>query len=133
MPATRDCLPNGDSHGSRETFEYPKPPYQVLDQYHSKASKVRIASAGAGVSGICLAYKMERLLEEGTWELTLYEKNRRIGGTWFENTYPGVGCDIPAPIYTYSFDPNPNWSQYYASGSAIQQYFEDFAERHGTI
>jgi cation diffusion facilitator CzcD-associated flavoprotein CzcO len=112
-------------------FSYPTPPYRVLDQYHSKSSKIRIASAGAGATGICLAYKLEKLLELGSWELTLFEKNQHFGGTWFENTYPGVACDIPAPMYTYSFDPNPNWSHYFASGAEIQKYFEDFSRRHG--
>ncbi|KAK5057905.1 hypothetical protein LTR84_011906 [Exophiala bonariae] len=118
------------SIGSIET-EYPPAPYRPLDQYHSKPSKIRVAGAGAGATGICLAYKLERLLDPGTWELTLFEKNQHFGGTWFENTYPGVACDIPAPMYTYSFDPNPNWSHYFAYGSEIQNYFEDFAKRHG--
>lgn len=113
--------------------KYPLPPYQFLNQYHSKPSKLRVAGAGAGATGICLAYKLDRLLEPGTFDLTLYEKNQHFGGTWFENTYPGVACDIPAPMYTYSFDPNPNWAQYYASGSEIQKYFEDFAKRHGRL
>lgn len=112
-------------------FDYPPPPYRVLDQYHSKPSKIRVAGAGAGATGICLAYKLERLLEPGTWELALFEKNQQLSGTWFENTYPGVACDIPAPMYTYSFDPNPNWSHYFAYGSEIRNYFEDFAKRHG--
>lgn len=113
-------------------FDYPPPPYRVLDQYHSKPSKIRVAGAGAGATGICLAYKLERELEPGTFELTLFEKNQHFGGTWWENTYPGVACDIPAPMYTYSFDPNPNWSHYFAYGSEIQEYFEGFAKRHGT-
>lgn len=120
------------SAGSVEV-DYPPAPYRPLDQYHSKASKIRIAGGGAGATGICLAYKLERLLDPGTFELTLFEKNQHFGGTWFENTYPGVACDIPAPMYTYSFDPNPNWSHYFAYGSEIQKYFEDFAKRHGIV
>ncbi|EXJ70203.1 uncharacterized protein A1O5_06271 [Cladophialophora psammophila CBS 110553] len=112
-------------------IDYPPPPYYLLNQYHSKPSKIRVAGAGAGATGICLAYKLERLLEHGTFELTLYEKNPHFGGTWWENTYPGVACDIPAPMYTYSFDPNPNWSHYFAYGSEIQEYFEDFVRRYG--
>jgi cation diffusion facilitator CzcD-associated flavoprotein CzcO len=106
--------------------------YKILPQYHSKPSKLRVACVGAGASGICLAYKMERMLEAGSWELTLFEKNAHFGGTWYENTYPGVACDIPSHLYTYSWDPNPNWSHYYAYGPEIQQYFERFAERHGS-
>jgi cation diffusion facilitator CzcD-associated flavoprotein CzcO len=115
---------------------YPSPhdnePYKVLPQYHSKPVKLRVACVGAGASGVCLAYKMERMLEAGSWELTLYEKNAHFGGTWYENTYPGVACDIPSHLYTYSWDPNPNWSHYFAYGPEIQRYFEGFVERHGS-
>ena len=106
--------------------------YKILPQYHSKPTKLRVAGIGAGATGICLAYKMERMLEPGSWELTLFEKNAHFGGTWYENTYPGVACDIPSHLYTFSWDPNPNWSHYYAYGPEIQKYFEDFVERHGT-
>lgn len=117
-------------------YEYPEPtpegPYRVLDQYHSKAQKLRVACVGAGATGLCLAYKMEKMLEPGSFELTLFEKNPHFGGTWYENTYPGVACDIPSHLYTFTFDPNPNWSHYFAYGPEIQKYFEDFADRHGS-
>jgi cation diffusion facilitator CzcD-associated flavoprotein CzcO len=75
---------------------------------------------------------MERQLEAGSWELTLFEKNSHFGGTWYENTYPGAACDIPSHLYTFSWDPNPKWSHYFAHGAEIQKYFEGFAERHGS-
>ena len=71
------------------------------------------------------------MLVPGSWELTLFEKNPHFGGTWYENTYPGIACDIPSPLYSFSWDPNPEWSHYFAYGAEIQRYFEDFAERHG--
>ena len=117
------------------SFEYPEPtpegPYKVLNQYHSKPRKLRVACVGAAFSGICLAYKMEKILEPGSWELTLFDKNPHLGGTWYENTYPGVANDIPSQIYTFSWDPNPNFTQYYASGGECQRYLEGFADRHG--
>lgn len=75
---------------------------------------------------------MEKMLAVGSWELTLFEKNPHFGGTWYENTYPGVACDIPSHLYTFSWDPNPNWSHYFAYGPEIQKYFEGFADRHGS-
>jgi cation diffusion facilitator CzcD-associated flavoprotein CzcO len=111
----------------------PEGPYRVLlDQYHSQVRKLRVASVGAGASGLCLAYKMEKMLSPGSWELTLYEKNPHFGGTWYENTYPGVACDIPSHDYNFTWDPKPDWSQFFASGGEIQKYFEDFAKRHGS-
>ncbi|KAK5048544.1 hypothetical protein LTR84_005635 [Exophiala bonariae] len=118
------------------TFDYaeesPEGPYRVLPQYHSKPTKLRVACIGAGASGLCLAYKMERMLVPGSWELTLFEKNPQFGGTWYENTYPGVACDIPSHLYTFTFDPNPEWSHYFAYGDEIQRYFENFADRFGS-
>jgi cation diffusion facilitator CzcD-associated flavoprotein CzcO len=70
------------------------------------------------------------MLVPGSWELTLFEKNPHFGGTWYENTYPGVACDIPSHLYSFSWDPNPNWSHYFAYGPEIQKYFEGFAERY---
>ncbi|KAL1888473.1 hypothetical protein Sste5346_009517 [Sporothrix stenoceras] len=116
------------------TFSYPEmaTPYRVLQQYHSKPTKLRVACIGAGASGICLAYKMEKQMVPGSFELVLYEKNEVPGGTWVENTYPGVACDIPAHLYTFSWDPKPDWSNYYAYGGEIRKYFDNCIERFGT-
>lgn len=69
--------------GISQNYEYPEAtpegPYRVLNQYHSKPRKLRVAFVGAGASGLCMAYKMERMLEAGTWELTLFEKNKHFG------------------------------------------------------
>ncbi|KAF2638749.1 FAD/NAD(P)-binding domain-containing protein [Massarina eburnea CBS 473.64] len=126
----------GGVNGIAEHYDYPpanpEGAYKVLNQYHSKPGKLRVACCGAGASGLCLAYKMERMLTPGSWELTLYEKNPMFGGTWYENTYPGVACDIPSHDYNFTWDPKPDWSQFFASGAEIQKYFESFAERHGS-
>ncbi|OQU98935.1 hypothetical protein CLAIMM_04644 [Cladophialophora immunda] len=73
---------------------------------------------------------MERQMQPGTWDLTLYEKNDDFGGTWYENKYPGCACDIPAHIYTYSWDQNPEWDSYFAYAGPILQYFRTFVEKH---
>ena len=121
-------------NGTHQEYAYPEAtpegPYRVLDQYHSKARKLRVACVGAGATGLCLAYKLNKNLEKGSFELTLFDKNAHFGGTWYENTYPGIACDIPSHIYSFTFDPNPNWSHYFAYGPEIQKYFEDFADRH---
>lgn len=91
---------NGLNGAVSEEFSYPpyvpenSGPYQILKQYHSKPTKLRVACIGAGASGLCLAYKMEKMLVPGSFELTLYDKNPAFGGTWYENTYPGVACDV---------------------------------------
>jgi cation diffusion facilitator CzcD-associated flavoprotein CzcO len=83
---------------------------------------------GAGMTGILMAIKLR---EAGIHKITILEKKDKLGGTWRENTYPGVACDIPAHMYTYSFEPNPEWSHRFAHGAEIQQYFERVSDKYG--
>lgn len=53
------------------------------------------------------------------------------GGTWFENRYPGVRCDVPAHVYQSTFAPNTQWSEQFAQGPEIQGYWSDLARKHG--
>jgi cation diffusion facilitator CzcD-associated flavoprotein CzcO len=89
---------------------------------------LRIAVIGAGMAGILTAIKLE---EGGYTDFTVYEKADRIGGTWRENTYPGIACDVPSHLYSYSFRPNPEWSHRFSPGAEIQAYFERVAADHG--
>jgi cation diffusion facilitator CzcD-associated flavoprotein CzcO len=82
---------------------------------------------GAGMTGILLAIKLR---EAGISDITIFEKKSEIGGTWRENTYPGVACDVPSHMYTYSFEPNPNWSNFFARGPEIKQYFEKVTDKY---
>ncbi|KXJ91617.1 cyclohexanone monooxygenase [Microdochium bolleyi] len=100
----------------------------MLDQWHSQPRNIRIVHIGAGATGLCAAFKMERQLDN--YELVCYEKNEEVGGTWYENRYPGCACDVPAHIYTYTFEPNPNWSAYYAGSPEIQDYFVGFCDKY---
>jgi cation diffusion facilitator CzcD-associated flavoprotein CzcO len=81
----------------------------------------RFAIIGAGMSGILCAIKLR---EAGHENIVIYEKADRIGGTWRDNRYPGLTCDVPAHAYTYEFAPNPEWSAYLVGGAEIQAYFE---------
>jgi cation diffusion facilitator CzcD-associated flavoprotein CzcO len=88
---------------------------------------LRFAIIGAGMAGILSAIK---LLEAGLDDFTVYEKAERVGGTWRENTYPGVACDVPSHLYSYSFELNPEWSHLFAPGDEILAYFERVAAKH---
>ncbi|MCY7295588.1 flavin-containing monooxygenase [Alteromonas sp. a30] len=87
----------------------------------------KVVIAGAGMTGILMAI---RLLKAGIKDIVILEKRDKLGGTWRENTYPGVACDVPAHFYTYSFELNPNWSHFFAEGAEIQSYFEHVAEKY---
>ena len=90
--------------------------------------RLRVAIIGAGMAGILSAIKLQ---EAGLDDWVIYEKAERPGGTWRENTYPGIACDIPSHLYSYSFEPNPDWSHRYSPGAEIQAYFEHVARRYG--
>ena len=89
-------------------------------------SEPRFAVIGAGMSGILAAIR----LRQAGFDFTVFEKADRVGGTWRENTYPGIACDVPSHLYCYSFELNPDWSFSSSPGAEIQQYFEDIARRY---
>jgi cation diffusion facilitator CzcD-associated flavoprotein CzcO len=91
-------------------------------------SSPRFLIIGAGMSGILAAIKLQ---EAGFDDFVIYEKADRLGGTWRENTYPGIACDVPSHFYSYSFAPNPEWTRRFSPGAEIQAYFEDVARRYG--
>jgi cation diffusion facilitator CzcD-associated flavoprotein CzcO len=78
------------------------------------------------MSGLCVAIA---LLRSGITDVTIYEKADEVGGTWRDNTYPGLVCDIPSRVYQYTFARNPNWSHVFSPGGEIQAYFRDIADR----
>lgn len=88
----------------------------------------RIAIVGAGMSGICAGAMLTRA---GITTFTVYEKNARPGGTWRDNTYPGLACDVPSRFYQFTFAMNPDWSHRLSPGAEIQEYFSRVAEEFG--
>ncbi|MFN8034785.1 MAG: NAD(P)/FAD-dependent oxidoreductase [Acidimicrobiia bacterium] len=89
---------------------------------------LRFAIVGAGMSGILAGIKLQ---EAGLTNFTIFEKADRLGGTWRENTYPGIACDVPSHLYSYSFALNPDWTRHYSPGDEIQAYFERVACEFG--
>ncbi len=76
---------------------------------------------GAGVSGLCLGIKLDEL----GIPYTIVEKNPDVGGTWYENRYPGCGVDTPNHFYSYSFAPNPNWTRYFSLRDELYEYVQN--------
>jgi cation diffusion facilitator CzcD-associated flavoprotein CzcO len=72
-----------------------------------------------------------QLTEAGVTDFTVYEKADRVGGTWRENTYPGLSCDVPSHLYSYSFALTPEWSHLFSPGAEIEAYFEQVAADYG--
>lgn len=84
---------------------------------------------GAGIGGIAAAVLLSHKVNNLSY--TVYDRNDRVGGTWAENTYPGVRCDVPSHVYQLTFAPNTDWSEYYAKGEEIQQYYARVTEEYG--
>ncbi|KAH8647740.1 hypothetical protein BX600DRAFT_389320 [Xylariales sp. PMI_506] len=74
-----------------------------------------------------IAYKLRKHLADHV-DVVLYEKSPELGGTWYENKYPGCACDVPSHVYQYIFAPNPEWSKFYASSQEIQGYLKRVAK-----
>ena len=89
-----------------------------------------LAVIGAGPGGICTAIK---LLEAGIDDFVVLEQGDAVGGTWYHNRYPGAECDVMSHLYSYSFEPNPDWSQRYARQPEIRAYLERTAEKYGVM
>lgn len=85
-----------------------------------------VAIVGAGFAGLTAAI---RLQQRGHTSFVVFERAAAVGGTWRDNVYPGCAVDIPAPLYSLSFAPNPNWSRLYAGQPEILAYLHDTVQR----
>ena len=83
---------------------------------------------GAGMSGLCMAIELKRA---GVHDFVILEKSEGLGGTWWDNRYPGAHVDVPAPLYSFSFEPNPLWRRRFAAADEIQAYMQHCALRYG--
>lgn len=94
----------------------------------AKSSTPTVLILGAGMSGILAGIKLK---EEGIESFEILEMGNSVGGTWRDNTYPGLSCDVPAHSYDYSFEPNWRWKSTYAEGAEIYAYFKHCADKYG--
>jgi cation diffusion facilitator CzcD-associated flavoprotein CzcO/acetyl esterase/lipase len=87
-----------------------------------------VAIIGAGFGGVGLGITLRKA---GIDSFTIFEKADGIGGVWRDNTYPGLTCDIPSHLYSFSFEPNPDWSRTYSPQPEILDYLERCVAKHG--
>jgi len=89
-------------------------------------SGFRAVIIGAGVSGLCMAIKMR----EAGIPFVIYERNPTVGGTWYENGYPGCGVDTPNHFYSLSFEPNHDWPEHFSKRNELWGYMEGLADKY---
>ncbi|EXJ67884.1 uncharacterized protein A1O5_09231 [Cladophialophora psammophila CBS 110553] len=127
---TTETLNGTDSHTTNGTDGLNSHvPQEFPDTAIENFRPLRVVVIGAGYSGIYMGIRIPEWLRNV--DLTIYEKNPAVGGTWYENRYPGCACDIPAHSYVYTFEPNPHWSTFYAGGPEIQDYLDRTSEKYG--
>jgi len=86
---------------------------------------VRVAIVGAGFSGMGMAVG---LAQAGRSDFVIFERAETVGGTWRDNSYPNCRCDVPSHLYSFSFAPNPDWSETYSPAAEIHAYQRRVAE-----
>jgi cation diffusion facilitator CzcD-associated flavoprotein CzcO len=93
-------------------------------------AQVETLIVGAGFGGLGLGIRLAR---RGDTSFVILERASDVGGTWRDNVYPGVACDIPSHLYSFSFRTKADWSHFYASGPEIQDYLKDSAQAEGLL
>jgi cation diffusion facilitator CzcD-associated flavoprotein CzcO len=98
-----------------ESYKVPETPFGV-------SRHVRIVTVGAGASGINMIRSLRQTLDNASFEHVVYEKNKDVGGTWYENRYPGCRCDIPSHNYQFTWKRNQEWSNFFSPAEEIGRY-----------
>jgi 4-hydroxyacetophenone monooxygenase len=87
---------------------------------------IEVVIIGAGMSGLYAGIQ----LQQAGIPFVILEKNDAVGGTWYENIYPGCGVDTPNHFYSYAFEPNHDWSHFFAKRDELWNYFERVADKY---
>ena len=87
-----------------------------------------VAVVGAGFAGLSMAIALKKA---GRTSFRVFEKAADLGGTWLFNRYPGIACDVPSFLYSFSFAQNPDWSRAYSPGDEIWRYMKRVCDEHG--
>ncbi|PGG95311.1 hypothetical protein AJ79_10128 [Helicocarpus griseus UAMH5409] len=118
---------NGITLESNQVFNE-KTPFEIEERPIDEVGDISVGVVGAGMAGILAGVLLPPKVPG--LDLRIYEKNSDVGGTWFENTYPGVRCDIPAHVYQSTFSPNIQWTEEFAQGHEIREYWQHIARKY---
>jgi 4-hydroxyacetophenone monooxygenase len=104
-----------------------KRPQWAGPKIDARKKDMRVVVIGAGMSGLLSAIR----LQQAGIAFDVIEKNADVGGTWFENTYPGCRVDNPNHMYSFSFEPNHDWPFHYSTQDVLLGYFQRTADKYG--
>lgn len=85
---------------------------------------------GTGFAGLGMGIKLK---EAGIESFTILERADDVGGTWRDNNYPGCACDVQSHLYSFSFEPNPNWTRMFAPQPEIKAYLQHCAQKYALL
>lgn len=85
---------------------------------------------GSGFAGIGMAIALRK---QGVQDFVVVERAATVGGVWRDNRYPGAACDVPSHLYSFSFEPNPNWTHVFAPQAEIHQYLQHCAQKYDLL
>jgi cation diffusion facilitator CzcD-associated flavoprotein CzcO len=87
-----------------------------------------VAIIGAGFSGLGMAAALKRI---NVQDFVIFERADDVGGTWRDNTYPGIGVDIPAFAYQFSYELKSDWSRFFPKGEEVKDYIDNYTDKYG--
>ncbi|KAI5456905.1 hypothetical protein BGZ63DRAFT_428345 [Mariannaea sp. PMI_226] len=128
--AKNDHLVTNDTNGAngKPKSPYDNPRLTLVNRFIDEPRSLRVAVIGGGLSGILAGVLLPKKVPG--IELTIFEKNADLAGTWFENVYPGVRCDIPSHVYQSTFEPKTDWSDQFSPGGEIRDYWQGVAKKY---
>jgi cation diffusion facilitator CzcD-associated flavoprotein CzcO/acetyl esterase/lipase len=122
---------NNQAHGTHQLKESP------LSNTHTTAAPVmppappapvlQALIIGTGFAGLGMGIALRKA---GMCDFLIMERSQDVGGVWRDNTYPGAACDVPSHLYSFSFEPNPNWSHVFAPQAEIHAYLRHCARKY---
>ncbi|KAL1943925.1 hypothetical protein VTO73DRAFT_3743 [Trametes versicolor] len=118
----------GISHLPAREATPPSTQYTIGDFCIDEYRPVKVIVIGAGFSGITAGIRFPQKIPNV--DIVIYEKNAAIGGTWYNNNYPGLACDVAAHCYQLSFEEKKDWSAFYASGPEIREHLQEVVDKY---
>jgi cation diffusion facilitator CzcD-associated flavoprotein CzcO len=107
---------------------------------NGKKPPFKIIMMGAGAAGIDFLHHAPAALvaehnnnNNNNVSIKCFDKNADVGGTWYENRYPGCACDGPSASYQFPWRPNPDWSRFYSGAREIWQYLKGIVMDEGLM
>lgn len=102
----------------------------VLESSNDFDEIVEIIIVGSGFGGLGMGARLKQTRHDS---FLILERADDVGGAWRDNTYPGAACDVPSPLYSFSFRPNPDWTSLFAPGREIFEYLQATAREEGLM